>query len=193
MKTQEAFGFFYHKLNEIQGKCFPLETLSITYDTRHPWLTDSLRDGINTLRPRQNGRHFADDTFKRIFVNKNVWNLIEISLKFVPRSSSSIPKFVLPSMCSHLTHICNLSVQEDTFPNEMRIAYVPPLFKSDDPEIFYNYRAVSVLCSLSKIFETVRHNRVIDYLNKCKILFWYQFRFLKCHSTYMSLMVLMDK
>ena len=40
---------------------------------------------FNTLRPRQNGRHFADDTFKRIFVNENVGILIEISLKFVPK------------------------------------------------------------------------------------------------------------
>ena len=27
---------------------------------------------INTLRPRQNGRHFADDIFKSIFLNENV-------------------------------------------------------------------------------------------------------------------------
>ena len=25
---------------------------------------------VNTPRPRQNGRHFADDTFKRIFLNE---------------------------------------------------------------------------------------------------------------------------
>ena len=28
---------------------------------------------VNTLRPRQNGRHFADDIFKCIFLNENVW------------------------------------------------------------------------------------------------------------------------
>ena len=39
---------------------------------------------VNTLRPRQNGRHVADDTFKRIFANENVKILVEISLKFVP-------------------------------------------------------------------------------------------------------------
>ena len=40
---------------------------------------------LNSLRPRQNGRHFADDIFKRIFVNENVRISIEISLKFVPK------------------------------------------------------------------------------------------------------------
>ena len=40
---------------------------------------------VNTLRPRQNGRHFADDILKCIFLNDNVWIPIEISLKFVPK------------------------------------------------------------------------------------------------------------
>ena len=40
---------------------------------------------INTLRPRQNGCLFADDTFKRIFLNENVRISIKISLKFVPK------------------------------------------------------------------------------------------------------------
>ena len=40
---------------------------------------------FNTLRPRQNGRHFADDILKCIFLNENVWIRIEISLKFVPK------------------------------------------------------------------------------------------------------------
>ena len=40
---------------------------------------------VNSLRPRQNGRHFADDVFKCNFLNENVWILIKISLKFVPK------------------------------------------------------------------------------------------------------------
>ena len=40
---------------------------------------------INTLRPRQNGRRFADDVFKCIFLNENVWVSLKISMKFVPK------------------------------------------------------------------------------------------------------------
>ena len=40
---------------------------------------------VNTLRSRQNGRHFADDLFKYIFLNENMWISIKISLKFVPK------------------------------------------------------------------------------------------------------------
>ena len=40
---------------------------------------------LNTLGPRQNGRRFADGTFKHIFLNENVRISIKISLKFVPK------------------------------------------------------------------------------------------------------------
>ena len=50
---------------------------------------------INILRPRQNGRHYADDMFKCIFLNENVWISIKISLKFVPKGPiNNIPLLV---------------------------------------------------------------------------------------------------
>ena len=58
----------------------------------------SLSDTIwpfNTLRPRQNGRHFPDDILKWIFLTENVWISIEISLKFVPKGPiNNIPALV---------------------------------------------------------------------------------------------------
>ena len=38
---------------------------------------------IKTFPPRQNGRHFADNIFRSIFMNEKFWILIKISLKFV--------------------------------------------------------------------------------------------------------------
>ena len=76
---------------------------------------------INTLRPRWNEPHFADDIFKRIYFNENVWISIKISLKFVPKGPiNNIPALVQimawhrsgdkplsePMMVSLLTHIC---------------------------------------------------------------------------------------
>ena len=40
---------------------------------------------FNTLRPRQNGRHFAEDIFKRIFLTEIVWIPIKFYLKFVSK------------------------------------------------------------------------------------------------------------
>ena len=50
---------------------------------------------INTLRPRQNGCRFADDTLKRIFLNENVLISIKISLKFIPNGPiNNIPPLI---------------------------------------------------------------------------------------------------
>ena len=81
---------------------------------------------FNTFRPRQNGHRFADDNFKRIFLNENVRILIKISLKFVPEGPiNNIPALVQimawrrsgdkplsePIMVSLRTHICVIRPQ----------------------------------------------------------------------------------
>ena len=54
-----------------------------------------LEISIDTLRPRQDGRRFPDDTFERIFLDENVIILIKISLKFVPNGPiNNIPALV---------------------------------------------------------------------------------------------------
>ena len=40
---------------------------------------------FNTLKQRKNGRHFADDISKCIFLNESVWISLEISLNIVPK------------------------------------------------------------------------------------------------------------
>ena len=45
--------------------------------------------GVSTLRPRQNDRHFADDTFKRIFLNEDTRISIKMSLNFVPKGPTN--------------------------------------------------------------------------------------------------------
>ena len=50
---------------------------------------------LNSMRLRQNGRHFADDVFKCNFFNENVWIPIKISLKFVSKGPiNNIPALV---------------------------------------------------------------------------------------------------
>ena len=76
---------------------------------------------FNTLRPGKNGRHFADDIFKCIFVNENVWIPIKISLKYISKGPiNNIPALVQimawrrpgdkplsePMMVSLSTHKC---------------------------------------------------------------------------------------
>ena len=104
------------------------ELVKITHNDTQYIKTVSIKVGlhgssglVNTLRPRQNGHHFADNIFKCIFFNENPWIALKISLKFVPKVRiNNVPALVQimawrrpgdkplsePMMVSFLTHIC---------------------------------------------------------------------------------------
>ena len=77
-------------------------------------------------------------------------------------------------------------------PDQTKIARVTPIFKSDDPSALNNYRPISVLSSLSKIFERVIYNRTVNFLNKHKIICDRQFGFRQGYSTYMAALSISD-
>ena len=86
-----------------------------------PDLVELVLNRLNTLRLRWNEQNFANDIFKRIYFNENVWISIKISLKFVPKGPiNNIPALVQimawrragdkplsePMMVGLPTHIC---------------------------------------------------------------------------------------
>ena len=121
-------------MNTKSNSRTPVYTISIAANDRTPtilWVGfgvfskmvatfNHVGKSFNTLRPRQNGHHFADDAFKRIFLNENVGISIKISLKFVPKGPVyNIPALVQvmawrrpdkplsePMVVKLLTHIC---------------------------------------------------------------------------------------
>ena len=114
----------------------------------YPWKTTTEKQSyhitpINSLRPRRSRRHFADDIFKRIFLNENEWISIKISLKFVPKSpiDNIPPLFQImawrrpgakplsePMMVNLLTHIC---VTRSQWVNTMRLRQKGSHFADD--------------------------------------------------------------
>ena len=247
--TQRAFSLFHNKLRNLHDNCFPLKHISKKYNTRKPWLSDTLRDAIkkknklyrksikiksvynemvyknyrNKLRHLlkaaekkyysdlvlvnksnskkmwsiikniinrnkkkyinkkfklsdgsiTNDKQLISDKFNDFFINvgPNLAKCIEkqnrnpeqfmkakvtFSLYLEPATEQEIHKLVsslkksspgydnlsaailqlsLPQICPLLTHICNLSLLEGIFPQEMKLANVIPLFKSGDHEL----------------------------------------------------------
>ena len=95
---------------------------------------------FNTLRPRQNGRHFADDILKCIFVNENVWIPIKIPLKCILKSPvNNIQALVQimawrrpddkplsePMMVRFPTHICFRCTKMFVYINATSCTWVP--------------------------------------------------------------------
>ena len=126
-----SFEFQWHIFSFISYSCilyFNPQNRSVWYvsyslicDYIPMWRSSTTKNCISTLRPWHDGSHFTDNIFKWIFLNKKVWILIEIPLKFVSKGLiNNNPALVQimawrrpgdkplsePMMVSLLAHIC---------------------------------------------------------------------------------------
>ena len=97
--------------------------------------------------------------------------IIKIVGKFKNKLSSGhdeIPlkllKFSIKSIVKPVVHIINSSLITGIFPDELKISKVVPVYKKGDKTDRSNYRPISVLPALSKIYERVMYNRIFKHL-----------------------------
>ena len=92
-----------------------------------------------------------------------------------------------------LSIIINQSLCTGIFPDKLKIAKVIPLYKKDDNKSFGNYRPISLLSSISKIFERVAFNQLYDYFTSIGLLYESQYGFRKLHSTELTALEFTDR
>ena len=89
-----------------------------------------------------------------------------------------------------LTDITNDSIKNGVFPDELKLAEVIPLFKKDDPFDKSNYRPVSLLSHMSKVFERIIYNQINEYIEPFSSNLLTGFR--KNHNTQHSLLKMLE-
>ena len=92
-----------------------------------------------------------------------------------------------------LSYICQLSLTQGCFPNELKVAKIIPLYKNGEKFQSNNYRPIPLLPLFSKILERLKYNRLYAFLIKYELLYSLQFGFRKYHATYMALVCMLDK
>ena len=105
--------------------------------------------------------------------------------------SAALLKLSLECIADPLVHICNPSMIEGVFPEQLKIACVLPLYKAEDPMYFNHYRPVSLLTILSKVFERLMYDRLFKFLDRLSINTNLDSG--KNHSTPMALLSLIDR
>ena len=78
-------------------------------------------------------------------------------------------KLVGDVICSSLTHIINAFIKDNSFPSLWKIARAVPINKVPSPTESSHYRPISILPALSKIFERIVCNKVIDFIERIKM------------------------
>jgi hypothetical protein len=98
-----------------------------------------------------------------------------ISVKFLKKLNVSLSPI--------LTRLMNQDFSNGRFPEELKIARVKPIFKGGDPLVLSNYRPISILNSISKVYESVIRRRLECHFNSNRVINKNQFGFRRKSST----------
>ena len=134
--------------------------------------------------------------FKLITPNE----LIEIINKLKPKSSfghdnisTQLLKCIAPEIKNVLSQIINQSLSTGIFPNNLKIAKIVPIYKKEDPHLPDNYRPISLLPAISKVFEKVVFVQTYNYFVDQNLIYQSQYGFRSQHSTELAALELTDK
>ena len=92
-----------------------------------------------------------------------------------------------------LSDIFNICIKKGEYPDLLKIAKVLPIYKKGSKSSVSNYRPISVLSCINKIFEKLLAKRIYSFLEKQHILYKFQYGFRTGHSTNHALIEISDK
>jgi len=95
-------------------------------------------------------------------------------------------------LCSPITYIINLCISGNYFPDKMKIAKIIPIHKKDSKTSPTNYRPISILPTISKLFEKHLNSQIRVYLSKNKLFYKNQSGFRENHSCATALIRMTD-
>jgi hypothetical protein len=97
--------------------------------------------------------------------------------------SSKVLKCLASIISKPLEHIFNICMYKGMWPNALKAAEIIPIFKSGDRQLVSNYRPISLISNIAKVFENIMNTRLINFLNKHEIISDKQFGFVKNRGT----------
>ena len=106
--------------------------------------------------------------------------------------SSYFLKLALPFIEDSLVIMFNKSLGTASFPDSWKTARVTPIFKDGEKDEKSNYRPISILPVISKVFERIVFNQLYEYLNRNSLLYKRQSGFRELFSTISCLLVNVD-
>lgn len=106
--------------------------------------------------------------------------------------SNKLLKAISNCLVTPLTIIINQTINTGIFPDLLKIAKVKPVFKKGDNKELNNYRPISLLPSISKIFERIMYTQIYTYFTMNNIMTQQQYGFRSNHSTELATVQFVD-
>ena len=127
-------------------------------------------------------------TFKTIShskVFKSLNELVTSKATGLDKVPAKFLKLAAPIITNSITQIFNCSIETGEFPSNWKIT---PLHKKGPRNLLDNYRPISILPSISKVFEKILYEQLYEYLTANNLLSKHQFGFKRFHSTMTTLL-----
>jgi hypothetical protein len=127
-------------------------------------------------------------------------DVCKIISNFKPKNSSGddnlslkVLKSIGEKLSIPLSILINQSLSKGVFPHALKLAKVVPLYKKENPFLFNNYRPISLLLSLSKVFEKAVHSQLLEYFTINNLFLPNQYGFRPKYSTETATLELVDR
>ena len=130
-------------------------------------------------------------SFQRINVQKVIKLLKAIDVSKatgLDKIPNRLLKIAADVVAPSLTGIFNQSLVTGIFPSDWKMAKVSPIFKNGSKSDLNNYRPISVIPTVAKIFEKIIYDQLYQYLNENGLLNSGQSGFRSLHSTLTALL-----
>jgi len=173
----QSFNEYFNNIGPIQASSIIcqsetnfrnyLTNFSETKFKFHPVTDENIEKIISTLAPKSSAGKDG------------------LSVKFL--------KLIQKPLISPLTKVVNQTIRSGIFPNFLKIAKIIPCFKKGEKHKIENYRPISILPAISKIFEKVMLDQLQNYFNENKLYFDGQYGFRKGLSTEYAVMENVDR
>ena len=131
-------------------------------------LNNLFEDHLSIIGIKSNLDNVTDKfDFKKVHEKEFKREITNLNLKKAT-CHGTIPAKILKQFCDSylpiITKIINESITEGTFPSELKLAEVTPVFKKLDCMNKENYRPISLLSHMSKVFERILYNQLNDFM-----------------------------
>jgi hypothetical protein len=137
--------------------------------------------------------NFEFKTVDESQIIKTIDSLKSKSSQGIDKVSSKLLKSVKAELARPLKNIFNQSVQSGVFPDLLKIAKVVPVFKKQDNFKLENYRPISILPSVSKVFEKIMHSQIYEHFTNLRLFYISQYGFREKHSTDLAVLELVER
>ena len=165
----ECFNSYF--ANIVDTLNIPPDVIAIDYEP----IDDPVLNPINKYANHQSKLRIKEsftswEPFEFSKVNHTLVYSEIMHLDKTKKTSGHVPVDMLKlsaNLChKEITFHINKAINDCNFPSDLKVADVSPIFKTDDSAFKKNYRPISVLPCISKIFERVLNNQMVRFMKE---------------------------